>query len=76
MYLVLKGIFVISKLWGNIFVIVNRVSYKVYSHDYVIYVTQDVADDLWKSTFKLEQSMSVHALYGRDKEQVEILGKR
>ena len=35
-------------------------------------VIQDVANDLWKSTFKLEQSMSVHALYGRDREQVRL----
>ena len=39
----------------------------------MICIMQDVADDLWKSTFKLEQSMSVHALYGRDKEKVKFL---
>ncbi|XP_065916546.1 ryanodine receptor 2-like isoform X2 [Dysidea avara] len=31
----------------------------------------NVANDLWKCTFQLEQSMSVHALYGRGREQVE-----
>lgn len=39
------------------------------------YIVQDVANDLWKSTFQLERSMSVHALYGRDREQVTCMMK-
>jgi len=36
------------------------------------YPLQNIANNLWKCTFQLEQSMSVHALYGRGGEQVSL----
>ena len=59
-----------SRIYIYIYIYIYTIVFSCGPCDHVILVIQDTANDLWKSTFKLEHSMSVHALYGRDRDQV------